>query len=1542
MKTYHYYRPIWVVVMALLAWTARAQLVINYQLPDSTQATYEDSQIDITKTAGSYEFNGLDISKVNYITRFKSDNTKEGHVTLPEGAPMAPNTLSVICGESKVRVDKNGYFSIPGRILTVMNADDNIVFSSVVSKSQDDGMASIEINSMETAVTLMMSVINPLLTNIDNSVFYKIKQLVSELKSAAALAEAIDQSIIKYGYLNMDVIDATYSAATEELIDACGLRDLWQSGKIEEIRLRGASQNNTFTQDNLRIKLVETWPSKVTIEDDILNATRNTEGYKVKLNALNYNRFGYTAIMTGRVQPDGSVKPVSNSPIVQLKYMVPPVRVQSFMKTFLSLDGIFSMIVETGNLIKNAREEDIIYALEESKLGNAYLDGITLDFTTNEDVIWVAGSRDNNSVLVYNVIRGIFAQLIEVLAEKLPSDELEDAVEEFVEETIKDDELMSTVLEAMDTKSDRELAPMLFSLFKDKVMSWVIKTLTESTQINGISLDDFLEFINKGILKYEKEIEKYGDLALSALGLTEGSFTVPVTGLDLPTEESVRQELPTVHGATDYTVSVSTEGPGKVKVYRDGQPTSETSFTLNKKEGIHLEFEAVPDAGYVLGSWQIRGSIAGTDTRYELQCVPGFNCINTGLKAYFRKLEQVKTNFSSGLHGTITAKWLGSPTPVESGVTLLPDTATVIYTAHPDKGYKVSKWVQNGFDWATDKRQMNGGIVNGMLMVVFEEDPDYDYTKDPDYNPASTSPLVVESQIPNGEIEHRSIGIINITSGSGSYQVESSNTIAFPVELSGNVVKVHADRTESAVITITDLVTGQTQTVNVSSILQGLEVSQTELTIYQGEIAAVDITKGSGNYHILRYRAGSLVDANISSNIIRFEGLWAGQETFTLKDVYQSGSVNITVSVRKSNLKLGAKSVSVNLGSSARVSILKGSGDYSVQTSINSILATLSGNDIIISANEKKSGYVTVTDNETLARQTITVSVDADGMFFWAVNDDHEEIGYKVLSVEESTCEVARYSDRVPAVRKNIESLTIPERVNGYSVVSIGEKAFSGCYGLTDVNIPESVTSIGNQAFYGCYSLQSFDIPDGVTDISNYLFSGCRNLKSVTIPNSVKSIGFSAFQGCKSLTSIDIPNSVIAIGESAFSRTGLASLKIPNSVKYMGPSVFQYCDSLVSVDISNGMKSITLSCFEGCRFLTSVEIPNSVTSIGRLAFRGCTSLTSITIPNSVTTIENSAFSGCSSLSSVTIPNSVASIGDFAFNHCSSLKTIEIPNGVSRIGEATFQLCESLTTVKIPESVTIIDRFAFNGCISLKTVILPQSVTTIEENAFGYCGLTSVNIPPNVTTLSSTAFYTCTKLSTVISEIKKPFKVSFSDYCPKDTLYVPYGTKELYLKTSWWYEFKNIIEMDSGLNPFELSASEASVVAGAADYKVEITSGNDSYTVSSSDESVATAKIEKSDGKTYVVITALKAGKATITVTDEESSEKKEIQVEVHTPGELYMIVNHQSSPVEIGLSGHPHVTYTSNQLKIQTPDRTYSFSVNEVNGISFGKKTTNQ
>ena len=222
-------------------------------------------------------------------------------------------------------------------------------------------------------------------------------------------------------------------------------------------------------------------------------------------------------------------------------------------------------------------------------------------------------------------------------------------------------------------------------------------------------------------------------------------------------------------------------------------------------------------------------------------------------------------------------------------------------------------------------------------------------------------------------------------------------------------------------------------------------------------------------------------------------------------------------------------------------------------------------------------------------------------------------------------------------------------------------------------------------------------------------------------------------------------------------------------------TVFNGCSSLTTLNIGNNVQDIPDYAFSDCSGLTRVTIPNSVTSIGSSAFYNCTSLTSVTIPNSVTSIGWNAFSGCSGLTSITIPNSVTSIGGGAFSGCSGLTSVTIPNSVTSIGNGAFSGCSGLASVTIPNSVTSIGDYAFSGC----------------------SGLTSVTIPSFVTSIGSSAFSGCDNLTSVISEITEPFNCGTDAFptnaCRNGTLYVPAGTKDLYIRFDGWRNFLHIEE-----------------------------------------------------------------------------------------------------------------------------------------------------
>ena len=263
-----------------------------------------------------------------------------------------------------------------------------------------------------------------------------------------------------------------------------------------------------------------------------------------------------------------------------------------------------------------------------------------------------------------------------------------------------------------------------------------------------------------------------------------------------------------------------------------------------------------------------------------------------------------------------------------------------------------------------------------------------------------------------------------------------------------------------------------------------------------------------------------------------------------------------------------------------------------------------------------------------------------------------------------------------------------------------------------------------------------------VTEIGGRAFSDCYMIESVTIPNGVTYIWDYAFFCCHSLAYVTIPGSVDYIGEYAFFKCDLLTVTIPSGVTFIGPFAFSNCEELAAINVSanNGKYSsengilfnkdkTALIKYPMGKTETEYAIPESVTTIGEYAFYECKALESVTIPNSVTNIGENAFAYCGYLKSVIIPDSVTNIGEYVFCFCSSLEFVEIPDSVTAIGEDAFCYCNSLETVIIPDSVTYIGEYAFSNCGSLTKITVPDSVTDMGEYVFDYSyGLTDIVIP----------------------------------------------------------------------------------------------------------------------------------------------------------------------------------------------------------------------
>lgn len=272
--------------------------------------------------------------------------------------------------------------------------------------------------------------------------------------------------------------------------------------------------------------------------------------------------------------------------------------------------------------------------------------------------------------------------------------------------------------------------------------------------------------------------------------------------------------------------------------------------------------------------------------------------------------------------------------------------------------------------------------------------------------------------------------------------------------------------------------------------------------------------------------------------------------------------------------------------------------------------------------------------------------------------------------------------------KDKIQSITIPN-----SVISIGRAAFSGCNGLTKVNITDLA------AWFKITFDNEYANP---LSYAHHLYLNNTELTEITIPNSITKINANVLAGASSITSIAIPSSVTSIGEYAFSNcSAMQRIFIPRNVTVIENYSFNmwmksaviYCevDSKPNGwgDYWNKYEQFTVTVVWGSSGTPLIEsgweyIENSSGMITILAYRGSEKelATPKTLANkTVSRINGYCFSDNKSITLAIISDGVEYIGERAFYQCTSLKKVYISKSVQTIyapssSELVFDGCNS--------------------------------------------------------------------------------------------------------------------------------------------------------------------------------------------------------------------------------------------------------------------------
>ena len=114
-----------------------------------------------------------------------------------------------------------------------------------------------------------------------------------------------------------------------------------------------------------------------------------------------------------------------------------------------------------------------------------------------------------------------------------------------------------------------------------------------------------------------------------------------------------------------------------------------------------------------------------------------------------------------------------------------------------------------------------------------------------------------------------------------------------------------------------------------------------------------------------------------------------------------------------------------------------------------------------------------------------------------------------------------------------------------YGITSIGDYAFMGCTGMTEMTLPNSVTSIGDNAFEGCSGLTELTLPNSVTSIGGYAFAYCSGLSKITSLAEIPPVcGYGVFDGVnKTNCELIVPKGSVAAYKQAYGWNGFSNIR---------------------------------------------------------------------------------------------------------------------------------------------------------------------------------------------------------------------------------------------------------------------------------------------------------------------------------------------------------------------------------------------------------------
>jgi len=485
------------------------------------------------------------------------DDGNDCVIEIPTGSDLTINDIKIIGDGENLNVGTDGSYKTESCNLMAIGKNNRIMYmnhTSVCGKPKKDNS---KLNAHETAISLLLPIFpNIYLQESSDEGFLSIKNLIGALPETQTLASAIDRSIVKNGYLEMDDIDVEYGKACDKIFNLTGLQKHLDKLLSTRSVHRAAPQSNpSFNGSNsvfhkgLEVHLDKSrWTQTFA---SWLTQARYVNAWECTINAYNSNRWAFTSISNAIRQDDGVLdfRTSENLFIEQTAHMLKPQNASHFMSSTKS----WGFLEDTFNLFF---KDD--FGFEDMTWDKTKLEGVKLYFTIPQDVIYVAAPGDNDNLKIFNLAHLLLSDVLSVVmsdfATVYSEDEepYTDCMLAFLQKCMQDKNFLIKVLEieAM-TIPDTEKVRQWFKLFFDKWLiyvkddfeDWAKKSAVEwyKNNFRKRAISDIQNLLKSNAFLWEKQIEKWSKPIMLFIGTAyEQSyyininldFNVPSTGLE--------------------------------------------------------------------------------------------------------------------------------------------------------------------------------------------------------------------------------------------------------------------------------------------------------------------------------------------------------------------------------------------------------------------------------------------------------------------------------------------------------------------------------------------------------------------------------------------------------------------------------------------------------------------------------------------------------------------------------------------------------------------------------------------------------------------------------------------------------------------------------------------------------------------------------------------------------------------------------------------------------------------------------------------------